>query len=47
MQYRITFQNDNPNTIWNRLAARLGREPSATEVREEIRRIIGCNASKR
>lgn len=36
----ITFHNGNPNTIWNRLAARLGREPTHAEARDEVRRIL-------
>ena len=34
-----TWRNDNPNTIWNRLAAKLGREPTNVEVRAELDRI--------
>ena len=36
----ITHRNDNPNTIWNRLAARLGREPTNAEAAAEVRRIL-------
>jgi hypothetical protein len=36
----ITWHNDNPNTIWNRLAARLGRTPTNAEAREEVLRIM-------
>lgn len=36
----ITFHNANPETIWNRLAARLGREPTNAEARDEVRRIL-------
>ena len=35
-----TIRNDNPNTIWNRLAARLGREPTDAEARDEVRAIL-------
>jgi hypothetical protein len=35
-----TVRNDNPNTIYNRLAARLGREPSEDEARDEVRAIL-------
>jgi hypothetical protein len=35
-----TWRNDNPATVWNRLAARLGREPTAAEAAAEVRRII-------
>lgn len=40
MQVNVTWHNDNPNTIWNRLAARLGREPTEAEAREEVKRIL-------
>ena len=40
MQVTITFTNKNPNTIWNKLAARLGREPTNAEAREEMNRIL-------
>ena len=36
----ITFQNPNPDTIWNRLAARLGREPTNAEAKAEVERIL-------
>lgn len=36
-----TWTNRNPNTIWNKLRERLHREPTAGEVRAEIKRIIG------
>lgn len=33
---RITFswRNDNPNTIWNTLARKLGRQPTNDEAKE-------------
>lgn len=37
---RTTWTNDNPNTIWNRLAVKLGREPTNDEAREEVQRIL-------
>lgn len=37
---RVTWRNDNPATIWNRLAAKLGREPTAEEAKAEVRRIL-------
>jgi hypothetical protein len=37
---RITFHNDNPDTIWNKLAARLGREPTRQEAGDEVCRIL-------
>lgn len=36
----ISVRNDNPNTIWNRLAAKLGREPTNQEASDEVRRIL-------
>ena len=36
----VTFHNSNPDTIWNRLAARLGREPTNQEAAAEVRRIL-------
>lgn len=36
----ITWRNDNPDTIWNRLAARLGRTSTDTEAADEVRRIL-------
>jgi len=35
-----TVRNDNPDTIWNVLAARLGREPTDAEARDEVLRIL-------
>jgi len=35
-----TVRNDNPDTIYNVLAARLGREPSEAEARDEVLRIL-------
>lgn len=40
MNITVTFRNDNPNTIWNRLAARLGREPTDAEAAAEVKRIM-------
>ncbi len=40
MRVTFTVQNDNPGTIWNKLAEKLGREPTATEARQEVKRII-------
>jgi hypothetical protein len=40
MKLTITWRNDNPNTIYNKLAAKLGRQPTEHEVREEVRRIL-------
>lgn len=40
MRVTITFRNDNPNTIYNRLAQRLGREPTHAETVAEVKRIL-------
>lgn len=40
MQVNITRRNDNPNTIWNVLARKLGREPTTQEAAAEVRRIL-------
>ena len=40
MHVTITWQNNNPNTVWNKLAARLGREPTNAEAATEVRRIL-------
>ena len=36
----ITWQNANPNTIWAKLAQRLGREPTNEEAICEVKRIL-------
>ena len=41
---RTTWRNDNPQTIWNRLAARLGRQPTDAEAAAEVRRILASAA---
>ena len=35
-----SFRNDNPDTIWNALARKLGREPTNEEAAAEVRRIL-------
>lgn len=42
MAFKVTttWRNDNPDTIWNKLAAKLGREPTNAEAREEVERIL-------
>lgn len=35
-----TWHNANPNTVWGKLAARLGREPTYDEAKAEVRRIL-------
>jgi len=41
MQVNITWQNANQNTIWAKIANRLGREPTNEEAKQEVRRILG------
>jgi hypothetical protein len=36
-----TWRNDNPDTIWNRLATKLGREPTHDEAGAEVMRLLG------
>jgi len=36
----ITWHNAGPHTIWGKLAARLGREPTDQEAIEECKRIL-------
>ena len=36
----ITVTNNNPNTIANRLAEKLGRKPTDAELRDEVKRIL-------
>ena len=36
----ITWTNANPGTVWNRLAKKLGREPTNLEAAAEVRRIL-------
>lgn len=40
MRVNVTWRNDNPNTIWNKLAAKLGREPTNEEAKAEVQRIL-------
>lgn len=40
MQTTITWHNPNPNTIWNKLAAKLGRQPTHEEATAEVKRIL-------
>ena len=40
MNITTTWHNSNPDTIWNRLAAKLGRSPTDAEVIAEVRRIL-------
>lgn len=36
----IEFHNAGPHTIWAKLAAKLGREPTRQEAADEVRRIL-------
>lgn len=40
MKTNVTFTNRNPETIWNRLAKKLGREPTPQEAAEEVKAIL-------
>lgn len=40
MRVSVTVHNAGPHTIWSKLAARLGREPTSAEAAEEVRRIL-------
>ena len=43
----VTWQNANPNTIWGKLAAKLGREPTDAEVRADMQRISDESMAER
>jgi ketopantoate reductase len=36
----VTWTNNNPDTIWNKLATKLGREPTTAEAEAEVKRIL-------
>jgi hypothetical protein len=40
MRVTVTVHNAGPHTIWAKLAALLGREPTNAEAAEEVRRIL-------
>ena len=40
LKVSVTWHNPNPNTIWNKLATRLGREPTHEEAKAEVKRIL-------
>lgn len=42
----ITVHNAGPHTIWAKLAAKLGREPTNREAADEIRRILSEASGK-
>lgn len=47
MKITIQFHNDNPNTVWNVLASKLGREPTDKEAADEVMRILSeCRESQ-
>lgn len=39
MQVTVTWHNAGPHTIWGKLAAKLGREPTNAEVLADMQRI--------
>ena len=47
MQINFTITNNNPNTIWNKLAEKLGREPTNEEARQEVLRIMAEGRAER
>jgi hypothetical protein len=36
----VSFHNDNSETIWNKLAKKLGRDPTSDECKAEVFRIL-------
>jgi hypothetical protein len=40
MNINITHTNKNPDTIYNKLASKLGRQPTNEEVKAEVMRIL-------
>lgn len=42
----VTWHNANPNTVWGKLAARLGRAPTDAEATAEVLRILREAASE-
>lgn len=40
MKITLQFRNDNPNTVRNVLARKLGREPTDKEAADEVKRIL-------
>ena len=47
VRINITVHSDNPDTIWNRLAAKLGRQPTRDEASAEVKRILAETAQDR
>ena len=46
LSVNVTVTNKNPNTIWNKLTAKLGREPTNAEAKQEVLRIINRTGEK-
>lgn len=46
MKVTVTWRNKNPDTIWNKLAVRLGREPTHAEAVAEVERILRKRAAE-
>jgi hypothetical protein len=40
MRITVTWHNAGPHTIWAKLTARLGREPTNAETRDEVMRLL-------
>lgn len=40
MKLTISWHNSNPDTIWNRLTAKLGREPTNEEAKTAVKAIL-------
>lgn len=47
MQVTVTVTNNNPDTIWNKLAAKLGRGPTSLEAKQEVLRILAEGRAER
>jgi len=43
MKVTTTWHNAGPHTIWGRLAANLGREPTDEEAKQEVLRILNTS----
>lgn len=41
MSFRVilTVTNNNPNTVYNKLKEKLGREPTSAELKDDVKRI--------
>lgn len=47
VRINVTVHNDNPNTIYNKLKAKLGREPTSQEIKAEVHRILDEGRAER